>query len=236
MNNIKYKSSAYIYSSGNVKTGKIDVTYASIKGTCPESCSLKNNGCYAQLSFVGIVSRRLDKLASKKPENNAKHEAHVIKSSYLGSKIPKNTILRMHVSGDIYNIKSAMILNNAVKLWKKRGGLVAYSYTHNWANIPRQLLSNISILASIEKNSDIKEVRHFGYAPAIVVDKFDSPKAFLLEGVKFIPCPAQIKKVTCEKCKLCMKADWLYSQNMGIAFLAHGAKKNSLKKHLNVIQ
>ena len=77
-----------------------------------------------------------------------------------------------------------------------------------------------------------------GYAPVIVVAEHISDKAYTLPGsdTKWIPCPSQTRKVGCVDCQLCMKADWLYETNHGIAFAAHGVKKSSIKRRLTVLQ
>ena len=83
----------------------------------------------------------------------------------------------------------------------------------------------------------IERARNNGYAPAIVVDEFKSPKAFKLNDceTKFIPCPAQTMDKDCVTCKLCFKSEYLYKNNIGIAFAAHGIKKDNLKRRLKVI-
>lgn len=234
----------YVSNSNNKKisgVGKVDATYASIKATCSDSCELKKTqSCYAMSSFVGMTVKRLDrKSRNYNALKLAKSEAKEIDNSYNGGKVPNGRMLRVHVSGDSKTIKGTKLINSAVARWKKRGGGLCWSYTHSWANVKRKHWKNVSILASIENVSQVLKVREQGYAPAIVVDHFDSDKAFSLKGceTKFIPCPAQTKEhVSCDTCKLCMKADWLYSENKGIAFSAHGIKQKSLKKHLKILQ
>ena len=56
------KGVIYVQDSSNTKISgdnKVDATYASIKATCPDTCSLKDEGCYAQTSFVGMVNARM---------------------------------------------------------------------------------------------------------------------------------------------------------------------------------
>jgi hypothetical protein len=129
------------------------------------------------------------------------------------------------------------LINNAVGRWKKRGGGSAWSYTHAWKNIPRSEWFNVSILASVASVDEVAEARKQGYAPAIVVPEHSSDKAYLLPGsdVKWIPCPAQTREVGCSDCRLCFNANRLFNTNMGIAFAAHGIRKNEIKRHLTVI-
>lgn len=188
------------------------------------------------LGYTKIVVDNLEKQLSKlSPLEIAREEANLIKTSY--KKIPKNRKLRLHVSGDSMTVKGTRLLNNAIKYWKNNGGGTVWSYTHAWKKVKRSDWSNVSILASIDKIEDAKAAKAAGYAPAIVVDEFKSKKAFYISGsdIKWIPCPNQTSNITCIKCKLCLNADSLYSRNAGIAFAAHSANANSIKKRLKVI-
>lgn len=233
-----------VESSKNEKTGEVVSTYASIKATCPSSCALKHNGCYAQNSYVGFTVSKLDRFAK---ENNistttaARKEAYLINHAFNGGPIPNARDFRMHVSGDTTTKLGAKILSKAIDGYKNRGGGRVWSYTHAWAKVPRSAWTrNLSILASVETASQVEKARKQGYAPAIVVEDFGgNRKAFGMFGTdtKFIPCPAQTNDdVTCVKCGLCMNADRLFEKKLGVAFSIHGIKKESLKKHLSVIK
>ena len=232
----------YVSDSGNSKISgnkKVDSTYVSIESTCPSSCSLKEEGCYAKNSFVGFTSKRLDKEAENlSPLQVARAEANAINNSYNGGPVPKGRDLRIHVSGDSRTVTGTRIINKAIGEWKKRGGGDCWSYTHAWKHVSREEWSNVSILASVDSVKDVAEARAQGYAPAIVVSEFNGNRAFTMEGsdVKWIPCPAQTKEVSCSSCRLCFNADRLFRDNMGIAFEAHGVKKSSIKKRLKIIQ
>lgn len=236
------KGSIYVQDSKNEKISgdsKVDATYASIKNTCPDTCSLKDEGCYAQTSYTGMIVQRMDRRARQNsPLQVARSEAKAIDRSYGGGAVPTGRDLRLHVSGDSRTIKGTRSLNAAVGRWKKRGGGIAWSYTHAWHHVPRKEWSNVSTLGSIESTKDVEAVRAQGYAPAIVVAHHPSEKAYKLDGsdTTFIPCPSQTRDIACVDCRLCMKADWLYNTNRGIAFTIHGVKREGLKRHLSVIQ
>src|SRR5579864_6624029 len=222
------KGAIYASDSTNTKlmgSQKVDATYASIKHTCPDTCSLKGKGCYAQTSFVGMVNFRMQRRArGASALEVARAEAQAIDAAYEGKRFPQGRALRLHVSGDSRTIKGTMLLNNAVGRWKHRGGGDCWSYTHAWRNVPRRTWSNVSVLASVDNASDVQAARAQGYAPAIVVSEHSSDKAYQLSGsdTTFIPCPNQTRGVGCTDCKLCFKADWLFETNRGIAFAAHG--------------
>jgi hypothetical protein len=78
------------------------------------------------------------------------------------------------------------------------------------------------VLASIERPEQIAEATSQGYAPALVVPEFPNGKrAFMVEGTRFIPCPAETTGTNCVNCRLCLDVD-LFRMNAGIAFKAHG--------------
>ncbi len=235
------KGAIYVSDSGNRKimgSKKADATYTSIKTSCPKSCPLMGEGCYAELGYVGITSHRLDDEAKgNSPLDTARAEAKAIDESYKGGPVPTGRDLRLHVAGDSRTLAGTRMINKAVKRWKQRGGGAVWSYTHAWKHVPREEWSHVSILASVSNVQEVPEARAQGYAPAIVVPQFDGDKAFQLDGcdTKFIPCPAQTRHVGCTDCRLCFNADRLHAGNFGIAFAVHGAKKEPLKRHLKVI-
>jgi len=234
------KGAIFVRRSKNVKVGNVSATYASIKNTCSSTCPLKaNRSCYAMNSFVGMVNRRMNSRARQySPLQVARSEAKAINESYRGGKVPAGRMMRMHVSGDCKVVKGVRLLAKAAVRWTARQGGPIWSYTHSHAHVPRKEWGTISVLASIESVSQVAAVRASGYAPALVINSFVSDKAFSVPGCDtvFIPCPAQTKdKVSCESCKLCTRADWLFATNKGIAFAVHGIRSADLKRHLAVV-
>lgn len=236
------KGAIYVSDSGNTKimgSKKVDATYSSIKDTCPDSCSLKNEGCYAQTSFVGMINHRMERRArGASALEVARSEAKAIDDAYKGGPVPAGRDLRVHVAGDSRTLAGTRLINKAIKRWKQRGGGSVWSYTHAWKHVPRTEWNQVSILASVANVGEVQAAREQGYAPAIVVAEHPSEKAYQLDGsdVKWIPCPNQTRGVGCTDCRLCFNADRLFSGNFGIAFAAHGVKKNQLKRHLTVIK
>lgn len=235
-------------SSSNKKIagkGKVSATYAATNITCPSSCSLRHEGCYAEYGPVGLHVMRLNEQATPgmRPEAVARVERDAMKAAFKGGRIPQDGAaggrdLRLHVSGDARTRRSAKILAEGVRNWLKRGGGTVWSYTHGWKVVPRKDWGKTSILASMEDPALAKEARKRGYAPALVVGEHKSDKAYQVEGsdVTWIPCVAQIKEgVACSDCRLCMKADWLRDTNRGIAFAAHGVATKKIRKHLTVL-
>jgi len=232
----------YVSNSGNTKllgTEPADATYASIAATCPITCPLKDQGCYAQGGHVAITVARLDAEAAhvEDPEMVADAEADAIDAAYGGKKVPRGRALRLHVSGDSRTIVGTRLIAMAVTRWKKRGGGVAWTFTHAWRRVQRKHWERVSVLASIERPELAAKVRKQGYAPALVVDHHEPDgKAFFSHGVRWIPCPNQTRGIGCTDCRLCFDADALFARNAGIAFAAHGPRANAVKRRLTVLQ
>ena len=231
----------YVINSANTKISgshKIDSTYLSTN-SCPSSCPLRNGQCYAKLGNVGIHVSRLNKESENKSQIQlAKAEAYVIDHSYDGKLIPEGRNLRIHVSGDSRTLSGSYIINSAIGRWKNRGGNIAYSYTHCWDIVLREVWSNVEMLASVDSIDQVKYARQNGYAPAIVVAEHLSSKAYQLKNcrTKWIPCQAQVRDIGCVDCGICLNTEILYKQNYGVAFAAHGVRKNDIKKRLNVLK
>jgi len=237
MNGVKYVSNS---SNKKIKgSKKTDATYVSVKGSCPLTCALKDGGCYAQDYPLSLHVGRLDReVTGLSALQLARTEAKLIDESYNSGPVPMGRDMRLHVAGDCRTIAGAKLINNAVGRWKSRGGGDVWSYTHCWDHVTKDVWDNVSMLASVDSAEEVQYARQNGYAPAIVVSEHPSEKAYTLPGAdtKWIPCPAQTRHVSCTDCRLCFDTDRLYKSNMGIAFSAHGVKRNSIKRRLNVIK
>lgn len=230
----------------STKGFKVSTTYTSIKASCPSSCELRDNGCYAQSGPIAIHLRRLDNMAKyHTPDTVATQEARLIEESFDGKEIPQDGIkggrdLRIHGFGDARTKRSAIRLGKAASNWRERKGGSVWTYTHAWKNVPRALWGkNISILASIDKMSEAPLAQAQGYAIAVVVPEFkNGNKVWEEQGMKLIPCPAQTnpETITCTKCRLCFRDEFLAKNNYAIAFAAHGTGTSKIKKRLTIVQ
>jgi hypothetical protein len=202
-------------------------TYVSIEATCSSACPLKDGGCYVQAGFTKRAVLQLDERARGRPVFDvALDEISAIDSAFRKG-VPQDGArggrdLRLHDAGDAATNGHAILLGEAAARWRARGGGSVWSYTHSWRDIDRSSWGpSLNVLASIETPSDIRAARAKGYAPAIVVERHESPKAYEIEGTKVIPCPAETLGRTCVECRLCLDRD-LYSMRAGIAFAVHG--------------
>lgn len=213
--------------STNTKIGDMAATYLPIEYTCPSTCPHKNNGCYAQMGYVGYQVSRLERVTEgQKYYDIIRKEAQEIVKN--GPRANGRT-LRLHVSGDVRTNATALLLGKAATKWDGQ----VYSYTHSWRQIKRSSWKNISILASCENIKQAKEAWKHGYAASIIVAKHEQDKAYMMDDMKIIPCPQQTRDITCENCGLCMKDKMLHQQKAVIAFAAHGVAKKKVILTIN---
>lgn len=219
-----------IMHSGNAKVGDVAATYAPIAQTCPVSCPLRDNGCYAKSGNVGFTVNRLERtLAGLNGDTCAVLEGDEI--AHMARYAPANHAMRIHVSGDATTDFRARQMARGAKVWP---GPI-WSYTHAWADVDRQSWGRVSVLASCESIAQVVAARKRGYAAALVVAEHpkDGRAYRTPEGVKVIPCPSQTRDVKCTDCRLCWHDTILTGQNACISFAAHGATR---KRTLAVIQ
>jgi len=190
--------------------------------TCPESCPLRHNGCYAE-EFRSYVPALRALMRSKAPAEQAiDFEASLIESARralydTGTRPP----LRLHVVGDVDGDGSASLLAWACRDWPS----VAWTYTHRWREVGCSSWGCISALASVDRFDQAAEALALGYAPAVVVGQVGAAR-FARDGVRWTPCPAQHRDgMTCVRCRLCWYADKLRDAKRGVVFETHGPRR-----------
>lgn len=223
--------------SSNGKLGRVAATYVS-QGSCPLDCPFRGSGCYAEVGFTGITTRRLNRADDGlSPLEIARAEAGEV------DKLPGNKPMRGHVVGDSRTNASARVVGASYDRYSDRGyarfGVrpEVWLYSHAWRRVDRASWGrHSSVLASVETAAGYHAARARGYACAIVVDQFRSERAYDSgEGFKILPCPAQTRGVTCDQCRLCWDDDRLYERNMAIGFSAHSQRASSVRTALEVL-
>ncbi len=199
-------------SGDNAKLGPgVGTTYRPVGVTCPPSCPLMGNGCYAQRGHVGI------------------HAAKSINDNHNLMRLAGNTLVRHLVSGDWMrkNAKGQTVLDRAfvgavVKLHRLCPWLTGWGYTHDVKQFdkagikPSDLPSNLHILASCDSADEKAEYNASGWRTARVIQESSErqPDEFLC------PVDAQkrkgvetAKRTNCARCKAC------FATTKNIAFL-----------------
>lgn len=193
--------------SSNAKLGNMAATYRTV-ASCPTTCPLMNNGCYA--------SGRIFHIAKKYGVEDYSNVTDLTKT------LPRGGALRLNVSGDflledetpdfgyIRAVNEVALLRPDVSLW---------SYTHAWRTLTPDMFSFV-VNASCETPDDVLEATLAGWQTVIVDDG-------TLFGTKVgdrnvVQCPAQTRGITCEECRAC-GADTRTRPVIG--FSIHGATR-----------
>jgi hypothetical protein len=170
--------------------------------------------------MVGMFTRRLN--ASEDANRLSVDElalAEAIAIAGLTGELP----LRLHVVGDAATDAAAKLLSDAAQYHTNKHGQKVWSYTHAWRSVARKSWQDVSIFASCESTEDAEFAMTRGYAAAVVVEKHQSDKAYVENGVKLVPCPQQTgRAATCVDCGLCMRAPAMLAGRAVIAFEVHG--------------
>lgn len=201
----------WISRSNDKKTGSVLVSY-SPKSTCPDSCNLKDGGCYAWGLFY--INNFVGKLANG--TRKATSIVHAIKSISKDCKIARH-----RVAGDIVGDVEATIHEC---IFVEKNGLINIGYTHNWRDESAQPLKKW-FRASCQSEAEVLLARSMGWSATLIVDPSSSKKRLLLNGEEAIMCPARHgivgkKDITCNSCTLCKVTDKTY--NKTVMFAAHG--------------
>mgnify|MGYP000031054938 FL=1 len=204
----------YSVSKGNSKTGSMRLV-RSPRSTCPDACSLKNNGCYAENFPMNYAWNKQD-------TQGISWESAMT----LVKALPKSTLWRLFDAGDFESNDGVHISEQQViSLLTANRGKRGFGFTHY------PVKKNVGILAFINDNgftinvsaNNMDEAIYaftLGLPTTVVVPKA-FPKKGWVDGVRIVVCPAQtIKDVTCSRCKICQHRDRDYI----IGFRAHGAK------------
>lgn len=240
--------------SGNQKTGAIPVSTTS-KNSCPASCPLKGNGCYAEYSNLGLHWERVSKGTSPNT---------LTLEQFVGAvkALPYGQLWRHNQAGDlpqglyVDRIHWERTLAIAHASYRKRG----YTYTHypwdedNYKNGTQRSVAkdNLELIRAINKDkgftinvscnnlAEADKAWHMGL-PTVVVVPEDYPKRSKTEGgAPVIVCPAQTQdNITCARCALCYRKT---STRQGgeqvnrhiVAFRVHGNGRKKVKLALEL--
>ena len=210
--------------SSNKKTGPIPVTTSS-RATCPDSCALKRNGCYADNYHLGM---HWDKVT--KGERGLSWEDFLSEIKAL----PRHQLWRHNQAGDLAGVGDSLDVFKLAELTKANKGKNGFTYTHkkpterNLKAIRAANGGGFTINLSANNLAHADKIAGYG-VPVVAVIPEDSPKKQRTKnGRLVITCPAQLSdKINCARCGLCANADRDYI----IGFPAHG----TAKKKANII-
>lgn len=209
--------------STNVKTGPIPVS-TSARATCPSTCKLKGNGCYAENFPLKV---HWDKVS--RAERGVPYDEFLLQVRAL----PKNQLWRHNQAGDLEHEGGVIDAKALIQLTAANAGRRGFSYTHhsmkegaNRLAVEHANLYGFTVNLSADSLEQADALLALKIAPVVAIVppgwKGDTPA-----GNKVTVCPAQrLETMTCALCQLCYKADRVAI----VAFEAHGGRKNAVMK------
>jgi len=200
-------------------------TYREVGMSCPSTCALLNNGCYAQFGHVAI------QMHGQYSDNDGDIFLREL------NRIPQGAALRLHVSGDVMrdggkdgsNVLDVEYLNALIEGAKRRPDVSMYGYTHAWRQIDRNEFvfpSNLTLNASCDTQEDVAEARAAGWDTTTVVPAETPGKRY----GDTVVCQNKTTGLTCDKCRLCFKSN----RSLTVAFKAHGVSKRKVSKRASL--
>ena len=213
--------------SSNAKTGGIAVS-TSPNSTCPQSCPLRGNGCYAEAGPLSWHFRRV-----------STGQRGVPWSDFLAliSDIQPGSLWRHNQAGDLPGEGDDIDSHMLRQLVRANQGKRGWTYTHkpvtgntpqavgNAASVRYANRNGFRINLSADTLAEADELADVDCGPVVVVLPSDSPHTVRTPaGRKVVVCPAQRGNVTCADCGLCAA-----SRSVIVGFLAHGRSSKKVE-------
>jgi hypothetical protein len=205
--------------SSNSKTGPIPVSTTSAD-TCPDTCPLKGNGCYAESGPLAIHWRKVSS-----GERGASWEQYCDQVEHL----PAGTVWRHAQAGDLPHNDGIIDRQKLIRLARANKGKLAIAYTHHVPDIENTASLRLAARLGFTVNLSANSLGHADqlfrkYLPVTVVlpAGHKAKVTYTPAGNKVITCPAETVGTTCQACKLCAKTE----RNYIIGFPAHGSGKS----------
>ena len=208
--------------SKNKKTGKMPVS-TSDRGTCPDSCPFKDNGCYAE----GYpLKGRWDEVTTGKRGSLFSDFVNQVKA------LPNNILWRHNQAGDLPGDGIYIDVKKLKELVKANRGKKGFTFSHY--EVLKNLLNRTAIATANAKgftiNLSANNLDHadkladldVGPVATVLPHDFDARKTTTPKGRIVAQCPATYRDdVTCKTCGLCQKQ----SRRVIVGFPAHGNSK-----------
>lgn len=207
--------------SSNVKTGPIPVSTTS-GNSCPTSCAFYDKGCYAKSGPLALHWRKVGE------------DRGISQDEFLSliSNLQAGQFWRHNQAGDLPHNEGEIDSKFLGDLTNANMGKKGFTYTHHiphlgdnliflkWANI-----KGFTINLSGNDMDHAVELSKTGLPTCAVIPTTEKRTHFEHKGKKFLVCPATYRdKMSCDKCRLCQKADRKYI----VAFPAHGTQKKHI--------
>ena len=227
----------WVSKSSDKKIGPVMASYSPLE-TCPDSCSLKDGGCYAWgLFYLRSLGRKISE------GRLGKSLIEALKDRTAASKIVRHRVAGDCVGDQEETLEECKIIENE--------GLINIGYTHDWRSPKTQILKKY-FRASCQSEDEVLEARAMGWGTTIVVPENTDNKIKLSNGEVAIMCPVvreekrisekinamsfenrkqksakkkEMKgamKINCNSCTLCKIDD--KTEKITVMFEVHGSK------------
>lgn len=209
-----------VRSSNNRKLGAIPVSMTE-RGSCPDACGFKNEGCYAEehhwLKYHwGRIEQR----------------GLAWKDFCLAiSRLPRGQLWRHNEAGDLPGMNDAIDALDLASLVRANVGRRGFTFTHkptlegpharrNRIAIEKANRGGFTVNLSADNLEHADALADLGIGPvAVVVPSDAGDRARRTPGGRtVIVCPAETRGLTCARCRLCSHAN----RKAIVAFRAHG--------------
>lgn len=206
--------------SGNTKTGPIPVSMTDAK-YCPDACSLKGNGCYAEMGHLGMHWRKV-------PERGMSWTrfCHAIAALADGQ------LWRHNQAGDLPGDGAELDADKLIALVEANDGKRGFTYTHydpftNAEAIAYANDNGFTVNMSAESLTQADAFMQLGIGPVVTILPPDQKLSVKTpEGNTVVVCPATYRDdVSCMTCQLCQR-----QRKTIVGFPAHGARKAKAHK------
>ena len=214
----------WISKTDDKKTGPVMASY-SPKSSCPDTCSLKEGGCYAWgLFYLRILGSKIEN-----GKITPKSFREALKESIRGTKIVRHRIagdVVGDVPGTLQDCKDA-----------ESEGFINVGYTHAWRQEEVQPLKKY-FRASCQSVEEVLQARQAGWEATLIVGDMGGNKRMSLpNGETAYLCPARRdvpgkKDITCNDCTLCKVTPSTAGKT--VIFEAHG-NHSTMKKILGKV-
>ena len=210
--------------SSNVKTGPIPTTMTE-KDSCPTTCPLRSNGCYAE-NFP--LSLHWDRVSS------SGINADMLSSNLRN--LPRGQLWRHNVAGDFPHVNGIVDIEAVRPILDtvKARDLKTIVYSHHKGRNNLEVFHGmkrygVHVNVSCESTESAMGALNAGLN-AVCIMPANSPKVTTYQNgatgeryARIVICPAQTSdKVTCATCGLCAKDRT--RDRVIIGFLPHGAR------------
>ncbi len=214
--------------SVNVKTGPIPVSTSS-SDTCPTSCSLRGNGCYAESAPLNIHWRAVSAGA-----RGADMDTFVASIAAL----PAGQLWRHNQAGDLPGKGDSIDHVALGKVVRANRGRRGFTYTHkpltreNRACIRGANKHGFTVNVSCDNLASADAAKRANVGPVVVVVASDAPeRSSTPDGHKVLVCPVQTGRTeSCATCKLCA---WSGREAI-IGFRAHGPRAKTVDRLISI--